>query len=158
MRAFRYPILLVALCTSCAFGSSSTSDSLALASSNLGLEKLSSDPYLYEVQSGSTGTGTYVTAIKDCSLNAKTSAKAATRQLLVGFKNIKIIEQSSVTINDQACLRSRITAEDESGPVELSVYSRRQGRCIIDLAFWGTPQANESALAQGLFANMNGDA
>lgn len=104
----------------------------------MSLRPVDEDASLYQViWGGEEGRApVYSTALRTCG-GDKQSVRSATRQLLVGLKEIKIIEQRQLEISSFLPWYTLTEARSEGTPVRLASYTTKSPEgCILDLAVW----------------------
>lgn len=122
--------------SSCSLFSAASSSSLALESlpAESGWKEIRADPFVYENSLSSSRV--FLTAVKDCQKSKRRSPVMAARQLLVGLRDIRIVEQDEVQLADRTALRTRISAKFESNPLDLVTFTMTQSDCVYDFVLW----------------------
>ena len=134
--------------SSCALFSGPSSTSLPLQNADTaGWKELQTSPYVYEISNGSSGS-TFLTAIKECEQKKQISPLVATRQLLVGLKEIRIESQETTTVAKIPTLRTQVRARLEDRPLDLLTYTLSHERCVYDFVLWRTPQLQSEGSAE----------
>lgn len=77
-----------------------------------------------------------MTAIKECEQKKIPSPLVATRQLLVGLKDIRIESQENTTVADRPALRTQVKARLEEHPLDLLTYTLSYDNCVYDFVLW----------------------
>lgn len=139
MRRLVQSTLLMLLCTSCSLFGGTHSDSLEIHSprgDSFQVTEIGSSPFVYRVASSSDSAPGYITAIRDCNQGKKSTEKATTRQILIGFDDLRIRRQEAVTIADHHGLASAVEATYDGTPIDLYFYSIKESTCVVDLVLW----------------------
>lgn len=84
----------------------------------------------------------FVTVLRDCTISEKFSHRATTRQLLVGFTQLKVLNQEPIEVGPEKVLRSVVSGILDVDPVFISTFTLRRGSCVTDLVMW--KQSNEA--------------
>lgn len=135
-------IVAVILVTGCSGSRSGNSVTLplpgaALIASNGCSEISDSDgAKVYQCTDDASEGPLFVTVVRDCSISEKFSHRATTRQLLVGFSNLKVLNQEPVDLGEQKVLRSVVAGILDVDPVYVSTFTLRSGSCVTDLVMW----------------------
>jgi len=77
-------------------------------------------------------SGSAVSVISSCTKNLDTSLKVLTRQLLIGMREIKVINELTLLIQNGAGLYSSVKAKSEDKTVHLGVIVIKKEKCIFD--------------------------
>ena len=82
----------------------------------------------------------YLTKLEDCrSSGANSSLEAQARQLLVGFKDIKVLNHKTLILENLNIEYSESKASLDDIELELKTYTYRNKTCLHDLIFWHKP-------------------
>jgi hypothetical protein len=84
----------------------------------------------------------FVTVLRDCTISEKFNHRATTRQLLVGFSHLKVLNQEPIEVGQEKVLRSVVSGILDVDPVFISTFTLRRGSCVTDLVMW--KQSNEA--------------
>ena len=124
--------------------------SLPLASEDIrqrsswNVEELSSDPAVYRVVENNDKQF-FMTVIQGCGYNEEEFSHAITRQLFVGFSDLRVQRKSSIQYDNYQALQWLVHAKLDDTPVLLSTYSQFENECVTDYVFW-TPQNTEDGV------------
>lgn len=91
---------------------------------------------VYQCKDDASENPLFVTVLRDCSISEKFSHRATTRQLLVGFSHLKVLNQEPVALGEQKVLRSVVAGILDVEPVYVSTFTLRNGSCVTDLVIW----------------------
>lgn len=94
-----------------------------------------------------------MTAIKDCENKKSRSALVSTRQLLVGMKDIKIVSQNEISLNDTHALRTHVRARLENHALDLLTYTVPDQSCLFDFVLWRSSVDQDSGANASLLAS-----
>lgn len=132
---------------SCSLFSSPSSTSLHLHEiDGAGWKEVQSSPYVYEIANGDSGS-TFMTAIKDCDQKKSLTPAVASRQLLVGLKDIRIEIQEQTTVADIPAVRTQVRARLEDQSLDLLTYTVPHDTCVYDFVLWRAPGTDDSSTA-----------
>ncbi|MCB9030344.1 MAG: hypothetical protein H6619_04770 [Deltaproteobacteria bacterium] len=99
------------------------------------LKKISKDPSIYSfTPDEDTKQPAYFTAVKDCSFTAESSKLTTTRQLFVGFDQLKLLRHQEVL--QQNILLSIAQVKLDQTYFGVATYSLKEGSCVTDFIFW----------------------
>ncbi|RMG42414.1 MAG: hypothetical protein D6719_06380 [Candidatus Dadabacteria bacterium] len=146
--------LIILFTTSCSIFASSTSTSVKIpakrvSSNSWRFTQLSAEPFVYRADNSSDGHALYFTAIKDCGLPKNSVNTAAlTRQLLVGFENIRVLRKDNRSLNDTNITQVFFSASLDNTPLVLVSYSFQKADCITDVVFWDKKSASQSFITE----------
>jgi hypothetical protein len=73
-----------------------------------------------------------------------TSLDALTRQLLVGYRDLRHRSQETVTLDGRPALHTVVDVTLDGAPMTLDLYVQRRGNCIYDLAYAAPPDRQPS--------------
>lgn len=141
---------------SCSFSSSAQSSFLNIkgsALSELGLERISSNPLIYRLASSSLPSPMFASFIRECPVKSETGLAATTRELFIGFDNLQILTQEEKDLDGTKYYLSRASATIDGTSVSLFSVSMHEEQCVKDGIFWlsGTDSSGPdpfAALAQ----------
>ena len=102
---------------------------------SVSLKPVSSTKGLYLLQTPTKIV--YSTAIRECDTPGKASLRSLTRQLFVGFDDLRIIHQEKRPVG-QSVIISIARASVDKHPVELIAYSAQIKNCTLDNVYWST--------------------
>lgn len=77
-------------------------------------------------------SGSAVSVISSCTKNLDTSLKVLTRQLLIGMREIRVINELPLIIQNGAGLYSSVKAKSDGKTVNLGVIVIKKEKCIFD--------------------------
>ena len=146
--------VLVICLTACSIGSRDSSVSLPvhewikdgewIEESGSGLQRISESPYVYAIPS--SGTSTYLTAIRDCDGHLTGSMPAIARQLFVGLKDIRIEKKDGISLTNNPGVLVIAQASLDDTHLAVATYSVLDHKCLFDVIFWrkkeNTPESN----------------
>jgi hypothetical protein len=95
----------------------------------------------------------FVTVLRDCSISEKFSHQATTRQLLIGFTDLKILSQEPIDMGPEKVLRSVVSGTLDVDPVYVSTFTLKRGSCVTDLVMWKQSDEANSAVVGTLGNN-----
>lgn len=95
---------------------------------------------------GSEKAPFFVTVLRDCSISEKFSHRATTRQLLVGFTHLKVLNQEPIELGAEKVLRSVVSGILDVDPVFISTFTLRRGSCVTDLVMWKQSEEAKDAI------------
>lgn len=86
----------------------------------------------------------FISSITQCGILDSMPNRALSRELLVGFENVKFTSQNNIHSRSQPAniTVSRVKAELDGTPLNLLILTARHKNCITDTVLWG--QANEN--------------
>jgi hypothetical protein len=97
---------------------------------------VSEDPYVYSLHLPKVSNPIFFIVLKECGLGEKITELSTTRALFSGFKNLRILHQEKIELEEQLLLRTRAQASLTEHPVQLESFSRRMDSCVQDHVFW----------------------
>lgn len=95
----------------------------------------------------------FVTVLRDCTISEKFSHRATTRQLLVGFSQLKVLNQEPIEVGPEKVLRSVVSGVLDVDPVFISTFTLRRGSCVTDLVMWKQSDEAKNAIVGTLGDN-----
>ncbi len=98
----------------------------------------------------SNGEQIYLTGLSECHAGLKGSESSLSRQLFVGFENLRILQTQKMRIAPFP-LRNIASASIDMEPLKLVSFSSKKGNCILDIVFWSamdksTPISDEKII------------
>ena len=137
--------LLLVVLTGCSWWSP-----LPITTSKLDSEMLPQD---FRLQSNATGpdcplyqgpltsgASAHVASFEACSPKLSNSLAVTTRQLLVGFDNLRILKTTPLTQNTTSLITTAIAKLNQT-QLLLAIVSSRRGNCVTDVAAWTSASA-----------------
>lgn len=105
------------------------------------------------------GGRSYLALVEECGISEKVSSKGTTRELLIGFDNIKIESHQEHTLAGHQVLESRASAQVDQLPVNLITFALRHDECVRDYVFWSPAEQPSESSAQyvALLESMLGE-
>lgn len=102
------------------------------------VETVSKSPLLYKlsIPHGGESYTVFGTGLKECEVKEFIPSRATTRELFVGFEQIKIGSQGFATLEGENVYRSELTANIDGQPIDVVAYTMRADDCVSDFAFW----------------------
>ena len=82
------------------------------------------------------GGAARVTAIRECDIDVPTPPLSRTRQLFVGFKEVKLPVASMLEIDGVPVQRTSISANLDEVPLSVVDYSFKTSECAFDIILW----------------------
>jgi hypothetical protein len=135
-------VFVVLICSACATSSRTESvpltSELAVDPAQLSCQRLpphAGEPtFLYSCTSGSEQA--FLTVVRDCVQPDKLTYQASTRQLLVGFADLRIVRQEPLALGNHSVLRTVVLATLDASPVIAATFTQRVEGCLIDVVVW----------------------
>lgn len=122
--------------TGCGFTGSTSSASAKLAPEE-GLKLISnSEPYVYQILDSELTFPVFVTAIEECGGSKRELKASLSRQLLVGFDDIRIVWSKLIYNSSGEMLETLAQAEVEEMAVSVLSYLSVNNKCSKDTVFW----------------------
>jgi len=133
------PTLIMALLilSGCSFTAASQSSSARLEqAANLILVSGSGETFVYQIADQKLQPSIFVTVIDECGSSRRELKPSLSRQLFVGFDDLRVVESQQLTRPSGPALETLVQAAVEETPVSIVSYLTIGSRCSRDVVFW----------------------
>ena len=102
--------------------------------------------------------GVYMTALSECPVQKSSSPVTRTRELFVGFKEVRMLHSTSLSLSNETVEKTILSASLDKNPLTAIVYSTHRKKCAFDIVLWQPNGSDDAALASAatmLETNLN---